>query len=84
MPRVNPKPLAYYLTDSDLEPWAVIIGEETDKGNTFVDNIEKADVVVGPHCWRLDPQLGHLEKQWQVMKEGVRAIKYPKKKEEKK
>lgn len=47
------------------------------------------DVVIGPRCWRIDPRLKlgddstmeeSLERQLEMMLEGVRLIKYPKEK----
>lgn len=82
MPRANPKPVNIMcLAEVEVtDEFQALI----EKGHGRVDNDGTADVIIGAKCWRIDPALGNLDKQLQMMIEGVRAIKYPKKKEEKK
>lgn len=56
---------------------------QDDKRVPFTD----PDVIIGPRCWRIDPQLKlgddstqeeSLERQLEMMEKGVRMIKYPK------
>jgi len=78
MPRSNPKPLTIGLIGmSSLEPeWQALV----DKGHTVgaYEALETPDVVVGPRCYRIDPALGMLEKQIEMLIVSVRNIKYPK------
>jgi len=80
------KPLKLWIDPvlGDFEVIQTIIG----KGHEVV-LAGDADVMIGPKCWRIDPSLklgddstveGSLERQLDMMLEGVRSIKYPKEK----
>jgi hypothetical protein len=97
MPRVNPKQLDIFVTTRDLYDSEAISAFQQ-KGHIVwppdaskPDAMDVADVIIGPRCWRIDPllKLGDdstveesLERQLEMMEKGVRAIKYPKKKED--
>ena len=91
MPRSNPKALVIYIVDGDTRIHASkAMMDFVSKGHFLTDDPQKADVIIGPRCWRIDPllKLGDdstveesLERQLKMMEAGVRAIKYPKTKD---
>ena len=82
MARTNPKPLSIMVHDDEI--WnSQEFKDLLAKGHTAIQEgfSDEVDVEIGRKCWRIDPALGNLEKQLQMMVDGVRAVKYPKKKE---
>jgi hypothetical protein len=92
VPRTNPKPLRLAVTHDIFETEA--IKAFINKGHeVFITDFENTqpDVVIGPRCWRIDPQLKlgddvteeeSLERQLEMMERGIRNIKYPKEKKD--
>lgn len=79
MSRANPKPLRINVMDHDVY-YSTPLTKIAQKGHAveFRSTDSDFDVIIGPTCWRIDPALGHLDKQLTMMIEGVRNIKYPK------
>lgn len=90
MPRTNPKPVVFMVHDDAIansQAMATLI----EKGHTMIREgfSDECDVEIGSKCYRVDPKirLGNdhtdeesLERQLEMVIEGVRAIKYPKEK----
>jgi hypothetical protein len=95
MPRINSKPLHIGVMGMSLGDPTLM--QFQNKGHLLTDVTAsnypstEYDAIIGPRCWRIDPllRLGDdrtneksLERQLDMMEKGVRAIKYPKKKDE--
>jgi len=96
MPRTNPKPLTILVCDDKI--WtSAVCDQYRNQGHSvyyYLDNLDNlatlissVDVIIGHHCWRIDPRLklGYdataeesLLRQMEMMKAGVRAVKYTK------
>jgi hypothetical protein len=96
--RTNPKALTIAVVGIPLgEPTLERFAE---KGHTILHiedqecvetGVENMDVIIGPRCWRIDPQLKlgddvtveeSLERQLEMMEKSIRNIKYPKEKKD--
>jgi hypothetical protein len=100
--RINPKALKVGVFGLNMQDPTIRRFEE--KGHSmvclnggvtpdlsFVFSPDEFDVVIGPRCWRIDPQLKlgddvseeeSLERQLEMMERGIRNIKYPKEKKD--
>lgn len=90
MPRSNPKAISIYTTDPTIGN-SDSFKRFIEKGHIQAEVYDIADVIIGPSCWRIDPALKlgddssveeSLERQLEMMEKGIRAIKYPKQKED--
>lgn len=84
------KPLVIMVHD-DIIANSEALSQLQQKGHTIIREgfSDDCDVEIGSKCWRIDPllKLGDdstieesLERQLDMMLEGVRSIKYPKEK----
>jgi hypothetical protein len=88
----NSKPFTMYVVEPDETIFqSAALKRFVDKGHALASDKNEADVVIGPRCWRIDPQLKlgddvsveeSLERQLELMERGVRNIKYPKEKKD--
>jgi len=96
MARSNSKALVIGVQPSKVEDVLVFqnaLKAFIDKGHIVIFDPKEfllCDVIIGPRCWRIDPKLKlgddsteeeSLERQLEMMERGIRAIKYPKAKE---
>lgn len=90
------KPLTILVLDEQI--WTNPVCDQfRDKGHIvyyYLDHVDSlatliptVDVIIGHHCWRLDPRLKlgadatqeeSLLRQMEMMVKGVRAVKFPK------
>lgn len=72
------KPLSILVTDSTLYA-SEHLQALAEKGHTVtLADLSGYDVVIGPRCWRIIPEMGEVGAQIAMMLAGVWAIKYPK------
>lgn len=92
-PRSNSKSLTILCMD-DVIFNSEVIKKWVEKGHVvhrFMEPGVVYDVIIGPRCWRIDPQLKlgqdtsveeSLGRQLEMMEKSIRNIKYPKVKDE--